>query len=124
MHQSCLNASIPLFFSNRFPIDDLELLELLRNKAKEEGAAPPPDDVTLVTTKMPMHEETVLSDLLIASEFLQQFAKQLGLPPKSQVRLLPDASQLHNKRLSFSPNCGAAWVIRTGGSHLYFELKR
>ena len=98
MYQSCLNnISLPLLFANRFPIDDLELLELLRNKAKEEGTAPPPDDVALVTTKIPMHEETVLSDLLMAAEFLQQFAKQLGLPPKSQVRAKePDVFQLHH----------------------------
>ena len=31
-------------------------------------------------------ESHVLSDLLVAADFLQQFTKQLGLPPKSQVQ--------------------------------------
>ena len=99
----------------RFPIDDAELHQLLLQKAKEEGergeggereprphtnlilltpppsahpsgTAPPADDVCMAAEALSLTESHVLSDLLVAADFLQQFTKQLGLPPKSQVQ--------------------------------------
>ena len=50
------------------------------------GTAPPSDDVCMAAEALSLTESHVLSDLLVAADFLQQFTKQLGLPPKSQVQ--------------------------------------
>ena len=51
------------------------------------GTAPPPHDVfTDPESNLSLAENQVVTDLLVAADFLQQFAKQLELPFKpSQV---------------------------------------
>ncbi|GAX84054.1 hypothetical protein CEUSTIGMA_g11478.t1 [Chlamydomonas eustigma] len=74
--------------SRKFPVDDLELLFLKRDKALAEGLSLPAPDVKLPSEPecaLSTKEGRILADLMMSADFLQQFSKQLGLPLKSQL---------------------------------------
>ncbi|KAK9817866.1 hypothetical protein WJX72_003391 [[Myrmecia] bisecta] len=72
--------------ARRYPIDDLELLRELRYKAQQSGALPPSDTLPTPEWLTPEQSEH-LATLLSVADFINQFAKTIGMRPVSVAEL-------------------------------------
>ncbi|PRW55979.1 DDT domain-containing isoform A [Chlorella sorokiniana] len=80
--------------AKRYPLEDLELLEELRQKAAEAGEAAPPEDVAQPSWLTPEDSHRLCTSLYV-SDLVTQFAKQLGVKAlhyDSFERVLADAT--------------------------------
>ncbi len=64
---------------HRYPIEDLELLQELRDKAAAAGAQAPAEDVALAGSVLPQEDAAQLADALYIADLAVTFSKQLGL---------------------------------------------